>query len=119
VNFVILTSVPTGQTQFQFKVADLNFHSDCYDWLVIAGAKAKYKGMGTINGSGEYNFMLTAIDADINTSDSFETDLFRIRIWYEVNDIEHVVYDNALGNDSDNALTEISGGSIVIHKGKK
>jgi hypothetical protein len=111
-------STPTGQTQFQFSVADLNFHSDTYDWLVIAGAKAQYKGVGTINGEGEYKFMLTGIDADINDSDSFETDRFRIKIWYEVDDTEHIVYDNSLGDDSDNATTEISGGSIVIHTGK-
>ncbi len=106
-------TIPTGQTEFQFKVADLNFHSDSYEWLVVAGAKAKYKGTGTINGEGEYKFMLTAIDADIHPS--FEVDRFRIKIWYEVNGIENVVYDNALGNDSDLATTEIGGGSIVIH----
>ncbi len=39
-------STPTGQTEF--KAGDLNFHSSSYDWLVIAGANAKYKGMGTI-----------------------------------------------------------------------
>ncbi len=29
--------------------------------LVIAGAKAQYKGSVTVNGSGDYGFMLTAI----------------------------------------------------------
>jgi hypothetical protein len=55
-------TTPTGETEFQFKVADLNFHSDSYDWLVIAGHKAKYKGTGTINGEGNYGFMLSATD---------------------------------------------------------
>ena len=110
-------TIPTGQTQFQFKVADLNFHSDSYDWLVVAGAKAKYKGIGSINGEGEYKFMLSAIDADINDSDSHEIDRFRIKIWTEdVSGDETVVYDNAVGSDDDNAMTEIGGGSIVIHK---
>jgi hypothetical protein len=104
-------TIPTGVTEFQFKVADLNFHSDSYEWLVIAGAKAQYKGVGTINGMGEYKFMLSAIDADINDTDVFTVDLFRIKIWTE-DDLgnENVVYDNA--------MTEIGGGSIVIHKGK-
>jgi hypothetical protein len=26
--------IPTGQTEFQFRVADLNFHSSSYEWLV-------------------------------------------------------------------------------------
>ena len=53
-------TVPTGTTEFQFKVADFNFHSETYQWLVVAGADAKYKGSGTINGEGDYKFMLTA-----------------------------------------------------------
>ena len=110
---------PTGHTEFQFKVADLNFSSTWYHWMVVAGAKAQYKGTGTINGEGEYKFMLTAIDADINESDSFDIDRFRIKIWEEIDDTEYVVYDNALGDDSDEATTEISGGSIVIHKSEK
>jgi hypothetical protein len=63
---------PTGQTEFQFKAGDLNFHSSSYDWLVVAGQdRAKYKGTGTINGSGNYGFMLTAKDSSPDT--------FRIR----------------------------------------
>ncbi|MFC2039358.1 OmpL47-type beta-barrel domain-containing protein [Chloroflexota bacterium] len=112
--------VPTGQTEFRFRVAGLNFHSSSYDWLVVAGSRANFKGVGTINGEGEYKFMLTAIDADINDSDSFDIDRFRIKIWDEEEEdgVETVVYDNALGDDSDEATTEIGGGSIVIHKGR-
>jgi hypothetical protein len=112
---------PEGNTEFVFKAADLNFHSSSYDWLVVAGAKAKFKGTGTINGEGEFKFMLTALDADLNESDSFEVDRFRIKIWDEVDDTEFVVYDNGLGagEDDDNATTEIGGGSIVIHTKKK
>jgi hypothetical protein len=39
-------TTPTGQTEFQFKVAGLNFHSTSYEWLVIAQSKALYKGEG-------------------------------------------------------------------------
>ena len=70
--------VPTGETEFQFRVADLNFHSDTYQWLVIAGARAQYKGTGTINGKGNYGFMLTAIDEKLTLST--DVDLFRIKI---------------------------------------
>lgn len=76
-------TVPTGQTELQFKIADLNFHSTSYDWLVVAGTKAQYKGNGTINGNGDYDFMLTAID---NSPDKF-----RIKIW-EIGG--GIVYDN-------------------------
>lgn len=102
-------NVPTGNTEFQFKVADLNFKSTSYDWLVIAGTKAQYKGTGTINGAGEYGFMLTAIDG--------LPDMFRIKIWDKA--AGEVVYDNMLGvEDTADPNTAIQGGSIVIHKAK-
>jgi hypothetical protein len=47
-------STPDGNTEFQFKAGDINFHSEDYEWLVVAGAKAQFKGTGTINGSGNY-----------------------------------------------------------------
>lgn len=110
-------TVPTGNTEFQFKAGDLNFHSDSYEWLVIAGAKAMYKGTGTINGMGEYKFMLSAIDADINENDSFGVDRFRIKIWDKSTGT--VIYDNQIGDvDDAEPATEIAGGQIVIHKGK-
>jgi hypothetical protein len=109
-------NTPTGNTEFQFKAGDLNFHSSDYEWLVIAGANAKYKGTGTINGAGEYKFMLTATDGDL-LGDG-KADEFRIKIW----DDNGWVYDNKsdLG-DADYGGTELGGGSIVIHraKGKK
>jgi hypothetical protein len=107
-------NVPTGETQFQFTVANLNFHSDSYDWLVVSGEKAKYKGVGTINGAGNYGFMLTAIDGNIKGG----TDKFRIKIWNKESG-DTVVYDNKMGSsEASYDATEIEGGSIVIHKGK-
>ena len=106
--------VPTGQTQFQFKVADLNFHSSTYQWLVVAGTKAQYKGTGTINGDGEYGFMLTAIDGDLKNNPT--PDAFRIKIWDKATD--QVVYDNKMGSgDGAEDLTALGGGQIVVHKG--
>lgn len=109
-------SEPTGQTEFQFKVADLNFHSDSYDWLVVAGPRAKFKGEGTINGSGSYGFMVTATDEALTPST--DVDLFRIKIWDKDNN-DAIVYDNQMGEDDDSyAGTEIGGGNIKIHKAK-
>ena len=81
-------STPDGQTEFQFKAGDLNFHSTDYEWLVVAGKNAQFKGTGTINGFSNYGFMLTD------------------------------VYDNKMGDPDDIDATDpqaIAGGSIVIH----
>jgi hypothetical protein len=109
-------TVPTGNTEFQFKAGSLNFHSKNYDWLVIAGASAKFKGTGTINGAGNYGFMITATDAKLTSSTT--VDLFRIKIWDKDNG-DAVVYDNQMGADENaDPTTPISGGSIVVHKTK-
>ena len=104
---------PTGNTEFQFKAGDLNFHSGSYEWLVVANHRAQFKGVGTINGGGNYGFLLFAIDA--NLTPSTDVDLFRIKIWDKDNG-DMVVYDNELGGDDGaNPTTEIGGGSIKIH----
>lgn len=106
-------AVPTGQTEFQFRVAGLNFKSSSYEWLVIAGARAQYKGTGTINGAGNYGFMLTAIDGQLPGGGG--TDKFRIKIWDKATDT--MIYDNMLGSsDTNDPTTVLGGGSIVIHK---
>jgi hypothetical protein len=105
---------PTGETQFQFKVADLDFHSTAYDWLVVGGARAQYKGTGTINDEGDYGFMLTAVDGDLNGGGG--EDKFRIKIWDKATNV--IVYDNQMDAEDDADLsTMIGGGCIKIHKG--
>ncbi|MBI2829297.1 MAG: MBG-2 domain-containing protein, partial [Acidobacteria bacterium] len=107
-------NVPTGQTEFQFRAGNLNFHSSVYEWLVVSGAKAQHKGSGTINGSGDYGFILTATDGQQNGGGGF--DKFRIKIWDKATGV--VVYDNKRGQSDDIDQTDpqvISGGSIVIH----
>lgn len=107
-------NVPDGNTQFQFKAGDLNFHSSSYEWLVVAGARAQFKGEGTINGAGHYGFMLTVIDGQISGGGG--VDKFRIKIW-DMDNGDAIVYDNLMGGADDAApTTTLGGGSIVIHK---
>ena len=106
-------SVPDGNTEFQFQAGDLNFKSTSYDWLIIAGTKAIFKGDGKINGVLGYKFLLSAKDESKNGGD----DTFRIKIWDAISEV--VVYDNQLGaGDDAEAITVIGGGSIIVHKPK-
>jgi hypothetical protein len=105
-------NVPTGNTEFQFHAGSLNFSSTVYDWLVVSqnGARAQYKGYGTVNGQGGYGFLLTALDQS--------TDLFRIKIWNTATGA--VAYDNQLGSsDTGDDATALGGGSIIIHVPRK
>jgi hypothetical protein len=109
-------NVPTGETEFQFTVGGLNFHSGSYEWLVVSGPKAQFKGTGTVNGQGNYGFMLTAIDGALNGGGG--SDKFRIKIWNKAAN-DALVYDNQQNlADSADPTTIIGGGSIIIHKSK-
>jgi PKD repeat protein len=103
-------TVPEGNTQFVLHSAGFNFHSNEYDWLVVAGSKAQFKGVGTINGLEGYGFMIVARDG---TPDSI-----RVKIW-EIGS-EAVICDNQGGESLvSDATTALGGGSIVIHSKSK
>ncbi|MGB8703943.1 MAG: MBG domain-containing protein, partial [Gillisia sp.] len=105
-----------GNTNFQFKAGDVDFKSTSHDdmSLVISGAKATYRGHGTINGTGDHKFLLIAVDGDVNGGG---IDKFRIKIWKD--NSNEVLYDNQWATDENSdAATQLGGGSIVIHKPK-
>jgi PKD repeat protein len=104
-------TVPTGNTEFNFHVGDLRFGSTSYDWLVVSGSKARFKGSGTINGAGDFSFLVSVVDGDV-TGDGPDT--FRIKITDKATGI--VVYDSERERgDGTAATTVLAGGSIVIH----
>jgi len=101
---------PSGNTAFEFDLAGMAFASQSYEWLLVnqGGSNAQFKGSGLVNGAPDpngnaYKFMLWVGDGSPDT--------FRIRIWYEADGVETVVYDN--GTDQ-----AIGGGNIVVHDGK-
>lgn len=107
-------TVPTGQTEFQFKAGDLNFHSESYEYLVVSGARAQYKGVGSVNGMDGYRFIMTVTDGQLSGGGG--QDKLRMRIWAPDGGL---VYDNGTVNNEDIDLSDqqaISGGSIVIHR---
>jgi len=105
-------SVPTGETEFQFKVANFNFNSSVYEWLVVSGSKAQYKGSGTVNGAGDYGFLLTVTDGQLSGGGG--VDRFRMKVWVRATGV--IVYDNQIGSlDDANPTTALGGGSIIIH----
>ena len=111
--YVKNNSLPIGSTEFQFQAGDLNFKSTSYEWLIVSGSKGQYRGFGSINGGGNYRFVLTVDDG--------APDKFRIRIWSGVSSDDgtgSLVYDNQLADPTDafaNAKTAIATGSIVVH----
>ena len=105
-------TIPTGNTEFVFHAGSFNFHSSEYQWLVVnaVGTRAQYKGQGKVNGSGAFQFILTALDGKTGGTDHFRIQIFQA-------DGETVVYDNYVSGSA--TEQPLSGGSIVIHTGKR
>ncbi len=101
-------NAPDGDTEFAFGAANLTFQSTRHDWLVVFGTQATFQGSGTVNGTGDYGFEVTAIDGNLVGGDG--VDRFRIRIWDRATD--DTVYDTG-----STGIT-LGGGGIVIHAKK-
>ncbi|HEX7635029.1 MAG TPA: PKD domain-containing protein [Noviherbaspirillum sp.] len=105
-------STPTGNGQLQLTSGKFSFRSSRYDWLVATEGKAVFAGSGTLNGAGDYGFMVNLIDAGSGKKGS---DALRIKIWDKATGA--VVYDTQPGaaETADPTLL-FSGGNITIHK---
>jgi hypothetical protein len=124
------SAVPDGSTGFQVKVNKFKFKSTSYDWLVISGATAQFKGSGFVKKHGNqhvndndcenenhfvddpegYMFLLTAVDGSLTGGG--DQDRFRVKIVNKVTG--EVVYDNLPGAGDDPG----SFAPPVITKGK-
>jgi PKD repeat protein len=104
------STLPKGETEF--KLDGLKFKSTTHEWLVIIGAKAQFKGSGTISGTGDYGFLVTITDGQVTGGGGL--DKIRIKIWDKATG--QVIYDNQPGAaDNDDPTTKIGGGSIQVH----
>ena len=100
------STVPVGQTEFQYKPGSVNFHSTSYAYLVVTGSRAQLRGAGTVNGISGYSFLVTVIDG--------APDRFRMKIWNTTTG--QVIYDDqpGAGDDADPTVGA-AGGNIVVH----
>jgi ELWxxDGT repeat protein len=110
-------TVPTGETEFEFSTAKFHFHSKSYQWLVISGPLAQYKGTGYLEDGPTCGFLLTANDGQVAGGGGI--DKFRIKIWDLTSGV--ILYDNRLGASDDINSADpqaLGGGSITIKKAK-
>jgi hypothetical protein len=83
-----------------------------FDWLVISGAKAIVQGVGQIDGSGRYGFMLTALHE--GTIAPKDNGTFRLKVW-DIDNGNAIVYDNEPGQpDGATPITPVTQGRIKI-----
>ncbi len=107
--YVAGNNTPTGSSKINFIAGNLGFVSTSYNWLVVSGAKAILEGNGTINGTGNYNFFISAIDG----SQTGGQNLIRVRITDQSN---NVIYDTQNGADENtDPTTPLNHGAIKVH----
>ena len=79
---------------------------------MVSGARAQYKGVGSVNGTGGFGFLLTAVDGQAKGGGG--TDQFRMKIWEIATG--RIVYDNQMGAADIATPLTIGGGTIVLHQ---
>ena len=95
-------TAPAGNVQFNIQKGGFNFSGNTFDWMVIIDdTQVIFQGSGTINGSGNYGFLISAVDGGLQSADGF-----RIKIW-DKDDHDTIIYDNL-------TVTEIKG-SVEFH----
>jgi streptogramin lyase len=105
------STAPAGSAQFQFPAANLSFQSTGYDWLIISGSQAQFQGSGTINGAGNYGFLIAGLD----NGGGHTPDAFRIKIW-DKNNNNAVIYDTQPGAPiTATPTTLLDNGRIQVH----
>jgi hypothetical protein len=96
-------NTPSGNLEFQFKNGNLNFKSTSMDWLVVTGEpRAKFHGVGTVNGTYTCNFEVDAWAGSFTGN----VDAFGLKI-------------SSCSNGGDRyslPATPLTKGSIIIHK---
>jgi hypothetical protein len=105
---------PKGETQFEFKVGSFEFNALTFDYLVISGAKAQFRGTGKIiGGQSGIGFSMTVIDGQLDGSGA---DKIRMKIYNRATNA--IIYDNQPGaSDADDPVTPVGINSEIFVQG--
>lgn len=104
---------PKANVTYQNKNLNFKFKANNAEWLMVNNDQAIFKGTGSVNNAGKYNYIVSFIDGDVVQKK--DQDYFRIIIWDEFG---QVYYDNQSGDaDAARAVNPIGNGSLTIHKG--
>lgn len=111
------SAAPDGRFRFRLPGAGMRFESSGHNSLTVSGPWAKLEGIGTINGEGDYDYLVTMVDGELSGGE----DSIRIRIQERLTDGSPgtVIYDSQVAGDTHPAAlptVEVQRGSIVIHR---
>ena len=106
-----------GRAAFSFNNGNIDFQSTSYSQIIVSGNMAKVSGIGTVNGSGAYEFYINVVD-EKSTGRNRVADKYRLQIVDPAS--QEVVYDNQMG-DSEAAIAThpITNGNILVKSDDK
>jgi hypothetical protein len=111
INYYKNATNPKGENQFEFKLGDFEYNALNFDYLVIQGVKAQFKGTGKIiGGPSGISFIMTVIDGEL---DGTGVDKVRMKIYNKNNGV--IFYDNQLGaSDAADPVAGVGTSSTVV-----
>ncbi len=114
-NYYKNSTFPKGETLLDFKVGDFTFSALNFDYLVVSGVKAQFKGLGKMtNGLVEQSglaFILTVIDGQLTGGGG--VDKIRMKIYNKKTG--QVFYDTQSGSSEvDAPVTPVESGSTIV-----
>jgi hypothetical protein len=114
INYYKNATNPKGENQFEFKLGDFEYNALNFDYLVIQGVKAQFKGTGKItNGPSGIAFIMTVIDGNL---DGTGIDKVRMKIYNK--NTNAVIYDNQPGaSDAADPVIPVGTNSTVVIEG--
>ena len=114
VNYYKNATNTKGENQFEFKLGDFEYNALNFDYLVIQGAKAQFRGTGKIiGGQSGIAFIMTVIDGDL---DGPGIDKVRMKIYNKNNG--KIIYDNQPGaSDAADPVGVVGTNSTVVIQG--
>jgi hypothetical protein len=114
VNYFKGATYPKGETQFKLEVANFEFNALNFDYLVMQGAKAQFRGTGKITGDQSgYGFIMTVIDGSLDGSG---IDKIRMKIFNK--NTGQIIYDNQPGaGDAADPVAAVGDNSSVVISG--
>ncbi len=105
-----------GNFTFHLNNSNFKVKSRGIEWLTIADDHALFAGSAEVNGRSGYEFLVSAVDVNLNKKCK-ENDLLRIIVW---DSRGNLIYDNQQGSATmGRPVKAIGHGEIVIHEQKE
>ena len=115
VNFDFASKAATSRSSrneslINLLVGKLEFRTLGFESKTVSGARAQFKGLGTVNNLAGYRYILTVIDGQAPGGDG--VDRFRLKVWNEKTG--ETVFDNQMGAGDDADPTNVVGAGSSI-----